>query len=324
MKKISLITFCFLFTLISSATLSPPDTLQVISHHKTNIITDPSRGFNEFPGWAVFPSSTASIRKITLLWPMNVLTACIAGMGLYWPYLSWQGGRIGIICTAPGDRPSDLSLRLAFWPGVELYLEGGCDGLQPAAKGLHGNSFQPYRLRKQYGSRLDGHLPLWGDHRPARKRAAGYGYPVAGILSLWWLLRFHRKLPFPRTIICGKDVTTAILRILQTGHGMDDLENCAEFCNKFREVILTATWKITGRSGRNAALTLFIHRRGLDLRPGKLVPRIHGTIPPDRTSCETGYFPYTGRQYAALRKSRQTICILFIQFIGLLLCCSMG
>ena len=245
MKKISLITFCFLFTsLISSATLSPPDTLQVISHHKTNIITDPSRGFNEFPSWAVFPSSTASIRKITLF----------------------------VTYECPD------SLHCGEWDYIDHIYLGRAGGLGSSAQHL-----EIARLISPYGWRFDQEWSftwkvdvtdfslLLRDSTEIVFNHTGYenntdrgwmvtcrfevitGRPARELLGMDTL--WQGSFPYgdssgsienylsPRTIICGKDVTTAILRILQTGHGMDDLENCAEFCNKFREVILDGNLK---------------------------------------------------------------------------------
>jgi hypothetical protein len=41
--------------------------------------------------------------------------------------------------------------------------------------------------------------------------------------------------PFPFTV--GKNTFMTRLRIIQTGHGMDEFQNCAEFCSKYREII---------------------------------------------------------------------------------------
>ena len=53
------------------------------------------------------------------------------------------------------------------------------------------------------------------------------------------------------------------LRILQTGHGMDDFENRAEFCDKYREIYFDNELK-EKKSGVNAVTILFIRR----LEPG--------------------------------------------------------
>jgi hypothetical protein len=62
------------------------DTLHVITHNKETIVTDPSKGFNQYKRWAVFPSSQTSIRKIVL----HVKFACPDTMRCAdWDYLDF-------------------------------------------------------------------------------------------------------------------------------------------------------------------------------------------------------------------------------------------
>lgn len=240
MKKISLITFYVLFTsLVSSATLSPPDTLQVISHHKTKVITDPSKGYNEFPGWAVFPASKTPIRKITLYVTYQCPDSLHCGE---WDYIDHiYLGRAG----GPGSPARHLEIARLISPygwrfdqdwsftwkadvtDFSLLLRDSAE-IVFNHTGYENNQDRGWLVTCRFevitgrpARELLGMDTLWQGFFPYGDSANS----IENYLS-------------PRTISCGKGVATARLRILQTGHGMDDLENCAEFCSKYRQVLM--------------------------------------------------------------------------------------
>jgi alpha-L-fucosidase len=236
--KSSVLAVLFLITL-RSALLSAEntDTLNVIPLNRITVVTDPSKGFNEYTGWGVFPGKSTPVRKIT----MHVRFACPDTMRCAdWDYadhilLKRTGGKkgdtlnyeIGRIITPYGgffgrdwsfDWETDVTdFSLLLRDSVEInFIHSGYEPNHDRGwlvtirfEIITGPAVAvPVAIRQIYNEKFP-----YGDNR----------YPIDSLL---------------RAITFETDENTDFvrLRIIQTGHGMDSPENCAEFCSKYRQI----------------------------------------------------------------------------------------
>ncbi|OKL40055.1 peptide-N-glycosidase F-related protein [Pontibacter flavimaris] len=213
------------------------DTLNVVTHNRLTVVTDPSQGNNYYKAWGVFPSKVEDIRSIKL----KLRLGCPDGMRCAdWDYkdhitIRRTGGvkgesqdiEIGRMLTPYGgafgkewtfDWEVDITdFSLLLRDSVEI--EYNHTGWEPnedrgwtvtmdfeVVKGKP--AWEPISIQKIY----DGAY-RYGD--PAN--------PIENALK-------------PTTFTADKNAAFARLRVVQTGHGMDKPDNCAEFCSKFREV----------------------------------------------------------------------------------------
>ncbi len=235
-KHIQILTLVFLFTAISSHAL-PTDTLHVVTHKQLTIVTDPSKGYNLYKAWGVFPKANVPIRKILL----HVTFSCPDNMRCAdWDYkdhitIRRKGGvqgasqdyEIGRMLTPYGGAfdknwkfnwtvdVTDFSMLLR--DSVEI--EYNHTGYEPNNdRGwsvtldfeiITGQpSWEPISIQKIYDNSY-----RYGDSSNNIENALR---PVA--------FTADAKADFAR------------LRMVQTGHGMDEPDGCGEFCNKYREL----------------------------------------------------------------------------------------
>lgn len=233
----------FIVVLVHILSFSKPalatsgDTINLITHNRETVVTNPSEGINPYYRWGVFPDASVPLRKII----MHVDFACPDSMRCAdWDYsdrisISRQGGfksdmldyELGRMLTPYGGAfgkdwqfswevdVTDFSLLLR--DSVEIcYNHSGYEPNNDRGwaitirfemiKGIP--ACEPVSIRKIY----DGHFP-YGDS----------------------LDRIEKKL-VPVTFKADQGATFARLRVIQTGHGMDTPDGCGEFCNKYREI----------------------------------------------------------------------------------------
>lgn len=213
------------------------DTLHVTTHHRETVVTDPSAGEKAYKRWGVFPNANTPIRKIT----MHINFGCPDTMRCAdWDYsdrisIRRTGGvkgvsqdyEIGRMLTPYGGAfgkdwhfewqldVTDFSLLLR--DSVEIdYNHTGYEANTDRGwaitvdfeiiKGTPTN--KPISIQKIY----DAHFKYGDSLNPIEKTLA----PVS--------FKAHKKAEFAK------------LRVVQTGHGMDKPDGCAEFCNKYREL----------------------------------------------------------------------------------------
>ncbi len=212
------------------------DTTHVVSHDKTFVVTDPSKGFNLYPKWAVFPSKSTQIRK-AVLW---VTYACPDGLHCgEWDYIdAIHLRRVG------GDSGKDYNIELGrmispygrafdslwhFTWHVDItdfaFLLHDSVEIEFKHTGYESNTDRGWLITLDFAITEGrpavtclGMDTLWCGSFP-------YGDTAKPIESLLHPIKFHND-----------SAAFVRLRIVQTGHGMDDSANCAEFCNKWREV----------------------------------------------------------------------------------------
>ncbi|MGN6494607.1 MAG: peptide-N-glycosidase F-related protein [Agriterribacter sp.] len=235
MRKIfSVLVFTLLlhFTVVAKES----DTIHVISHNKTIVVTDPATGVKAYRSWAVFPSAQTKVRRINL----KVTFGCPDSLRCAdWDYLDHiyirrKGGMdsasldypIGRMLTPYGGafakdwsfewdtEITDFSLLLR--DSVEIEYQH--TGYEPAndrgwkitvdfeiVKGEP--VMEPVSITKIYD----------GSFR--------YGDAAADI---------ETQLK-PVTFTTAKNAVQAKLLVYQTGHGMDS-SGCGEFCDRYREI----------------------------------------------------------------------------------------
>ena len=211
-------------------------TAHVIPHHRTTIVTDPSKGSNPYPAWGVFPGDGESIRKIvmhvTLGTPDTLPTAhwdyrdninILRKGGINGEVLNYEIGRMltpyGSIFSKGWDFTwsvdvTDFSLLLRDSVEIE-YVH---TGYEPQTVG--------------WALTIDFEITYGPEHiiplsiQPMWRDSYDYGNtekPIAEALT-----------PITYTVAEGSSINR--LRIQHTGHGMDRPKGCSEFCSRWRQV----------------------------------------------------------------------------------------
>lgn len=208
----------------------------VKSHDKALVVTDPSKGFNLYPRWTTFPGYATDYRKVVLY----ITYACPDGLHCgEWDYIdAIHLRRVG------GEKGRDHNVELArmispygwrfdstwhFTWHVDItdfsFLLHDSVEIEFKHTGYESNTDRGWLITLDFeitegrpAMTCLGMDTLWCGSFP-------YGDTAKPIESLLHPITFHND-----------SAKTVRLRIVQTGHGMDDSANCAEFCNKYRDV----------------------------------------------------------------------------------------
>ncbi len=224
-------------TLVLGRPLWAGETVHVKTHDNVKVVTDPSKGYNSYPAWAVFPSDSTPYRKVTLY----VTYACPDSQHCgEWDYidnvfLRKTGGESGKVkdielarLISPYGWQFDSTWSFTWHVDITDFSFLLHDSVQIEFR--HGG----YEKNDDRGWLITLDFAVT-EGRPAVQ--------VLGMDSLWC-----GTIPYgdpakptdstlkPISFTDTDNATIARLRILQTGHGMDDMENCAEFCSKWRQV----------------------------------------------------------------------------------------
>lgn len=213
------------------------DIINVITHNKTKVVTDPSKGFNAYKSWSVFPSGEIRYRKAVLFITYQCPDSQRCGE---WDYID------NIYLRRKGSvNDTSLDIELArmispygsrFTPDWKFtwksditdfsFLLHDSVEIEFNHTGYESNTERGWLITIDFEltegppvMEVLGYEKLWTGNFP-------YGDNKDDIENYLMPLSFENKY--------GADI--ARLRILQTGHGMDDFENCAEFCNKYRKL----------------------------------------------------------------------------------------
>ncbi len=245
-KSILLLIVVTLFLSKSFCIAGRSDTIYVITHNKVMVITDPSKGFNNYKSWGVFPSKDIPVRKIILTVTLRKPDSLKCGE---WDYidnvfLRRTGGinatskdyEIARLITPYGwlfeknwkfswdVDVTDFSMLLRDSVEIEYNHTGYEDNKDRGwvvtldFKIIKGKPVtEPIKMTKIY----EGTFPYGDSLNDIEKRL------------------------IPVSFTTDKNTYLTRLRIVQTGHGMDEFQDCAEFCNKYREIMFDG--KLTGR-----------------------------------------------------------------------------
>jgi hypothetical protein len=231
--------------LIFSLTLFPQtsfaltgDTINIYSHFKTKVITEPSKGFNSYKSTVLFPSEDFRFRKAILKITYQCPDSQRCGE---WDYIDYI--YLKKLNVSNNTDTSRIEIARMISPYGSRFtpdwkFEWKTD-ITDFSFQLHDSSEIEF-IHTGYESNTDrGWLVTI-------KFELTVGPPVmetAGFEKLWEgifpygdsnddIENYLKPVTFGNRF--GADMVR--LRILQTGHGMDDFENCAEFCDKYREI----------------------------------------------------------------------------------------
>jgi alpha-L-fucosidase len=252
--QLILLSILLLLTRSLVSFASPGDTLHVITHKHETVVTDPKKGTNEYRRWGVFPSKDIPVRKIV----MHVNFGCPDTLRCAdWDY----SDRISIMRTGGvNGKNQDYEI------GRMLTPYGGA-----FAKDWH---FEWEVDVTDFSLMLRDSVEICYNHsgyEPANDRGWAItldfeiirGTPACEPLSITevWdgnfpygdsLKPFNENIP-SFSFTADEGAGFARLRIVQTGHGMDEPDGCGEFCKKIREIRLDgalidsrAIWKKCG------------------------------------------------------------------------------
>ncbi|WP_300597886.1 peptide-N-glycosidase F-related protein [Niabella sp.] len=236
--KIKSILFLSLIAVSFVAGAQTPAVNHVITHNRTTVICDPTKGEKAYPAWGVFPKENTPVRKITMHLtlgsPDSLLTA-------HWDYLDHITLR-----RKGGAKGAELNYELGrmLTPYGSIYNKGWSWKWQ-----VDVTDFSPW-LRDSveivythsgyegntvgWALTIDfeivsgppvvtplGMVPLWN-------KGYKYGDPKAKIED--------SLLPVNYTSVAGAVLNR--IRIQHTGHGMDRPRGCSEFCSRWRDLRL--------------------------------------------------------------------------------------
>jgi hypothetical protein len=233
MKKFLLAFLCLSYTVISFA----QDTLHVISHNKVVVQTDPSTGFVDYPARVVFPSANTSYRTILLNVTMQCPDNLMCGE---WDYSDgiFLINKHKNICEKDTIEISRILTPYGRFYGPDWKFTFSAD-ITDFTPLLH-DSLTVFYRHTGYEARDDRGWKITLDFAITTGPAVADCYRIIpawnGNFKYGDILRSIEQDLKP---VVYKPTTDGFSRlwIIQTGHGMDLNENCAEFCYKYRDVL---------------------------------------------------------------------------------------
>ena len=228
-----------LFICVSSSSIgiAQEKSIEVITHDKITIFTNPKEGSNSFIEWGVFPVKKTEIRRIT----MNVSLAYPEDRAIaHWDYLD----RIRIL-RAGGVNGDNIDFEIGRM-------------LTPYGSNFKEDWSYTWKLDvTDFESLLRDSVEIEYIHTGYESQDLGwdltisfkidFGPSVARVISLekLWDDNFQYGNPespieeslVPKEILRAEGSSFVRLRIQHTGHGMDKDNYCSEFCSRWRELV---------------------------------------------------------------------------------------
>lgn len=237
-KNVLFALSCFVFSALSAAT---GDTAKIITHQKVVIKTDPSVGSTRYSAWGEFPDSSKQYRKVYLYLEFGCAPGLMCGE---WDYINniYLGRKGGV----KGDK---LYYELArfitpygkYWNASSNWKHGWYFDLTDFAYLLHdsleiiyqhtgyeANNDRGWTITLQFNC-IEGTPALLPQ---GVTRFYEVSAPFGSNSST-----FKSAVP-DKTFTVDNDADLIRFKTIQTGHGMDQQENCAEFCSKQRTIKL--------------------------------------------------------------------------------------
>ncbi|AFD06715.1 peptide-N-glycosidase F-related protein [Solitalea canadensis] len=230
------------------------DTTHVVTHNKTTVVTDPSKGFNTYKKWGVFPTANVPVRKIIL----HVKFACPDSMRCAdWDYMD----RISIMRTkGKNGQVQDYEIARMLTPYGGAFdkkwkFEWQVDVTDFSS--LLRDSVEIEYKHTGYEPNKDRGWAITLDFEIVKGKPALEPVSIQKIyddsFSYGDTTKPINQALKPISFKAENNVLFARLRLVQTGHGMDEPDNCAEFCNKYRQLFFDdklidtrAIWKKCG------------------------------------------------------------------------------
>ena len=317
-RLLSLFVLVFLFIF---NTVLAQDTIRVFPLLKEVVVTDPSKGWKAHQKWGVFPAKDVPVRKITL----KVHFGCPDSMRCAdWDYSDrillervggvngenkdWEIGRV--ITPYGGFFPKDWNFT---WENditdLSLILRDSCE-INYIHSGYEPNEDRGWLITLEFEIIT--------------------GPPVAKPISITQIYNEHFEYgnienPIDEQMVPiifkgEANADFARLRVIQTGHGMDQPDNCAEFCSKYREIWYNNNlvqkrqmWKKCGDNPVYPQAGTWIFDRA-NWCPGNLVDPEIFELPVVKNQYNTVHFkmePYTAE---VINSGAQVISAYMIQY----------
>jgi hypothetical protein len=224
--------------LIASLSATAQDTTLIVTHDHIKVVTDPKKGENAYPATVTFPKAGESFRKVNLLVTFQCPDNLQCGEWDYIDYVKLEtkdpvSGQevdyeIARLITPYGRF---FGTKWAFTFEADISEFASLLRNQATITYIHSG----YESNTTCGWKITVAFEFVG------------GPPVAPILAV--LPMWNGSFPYGdstddiENYLTSKSVTTTArtglirLRIIQTGHGMDPQDNCAEFCTKYRNIL---------------------------------------------------------------------------------------
>jgi len=214
------------------------DTTRITSHDHIKMVTDPTKGENQYASTVNFPKPAEQYRKVNLLVTFQCPDDVQCGE---WDYIDYVNLKTKDPSTG---KAVDYEIARLITPygrffGTQWFFTFKAD-ISEFASLLRNQAtieyvHSGYESNETCGWKITVNFEFIS------------GPPVAPILSV--IPMWNGSFPYGdstddiENYLVAKKVTATgktglmRLRILQTGHGMDNQDGCAEFCSKYREVI---------------------------------------------------------------------------------------
>lgn len=270
-----------LLSLLAFSTLSFAGngrTIHIVSHNKTKVITDPSKGVNAYKHWSVFPLKRTTYRRAMLYVTYQCPESLHCGE---WDYIdNIYLRRMGGSSTSSKDIEIARLISPYGWRFTPSWKFTWKIDVTDFAFLLH-DSVEVEFSHSGYETNTDRGWLVTLDFSLTEGTPA---MECLGIQQLW-----QGSFPYgdsahsiadslhPISFTNMLGANFARMRILQTGHGMDDSENCAEFCSKYRRVLFDDSlidqkqiWRECGNNPLYPQAGTWIYNRA-DWCPGSMV-----------------------------------------------------
>ncbi|MEK0421230.1 MAG: T9SS C-terminal target domain-containing protein [Bacteroidetes bacterium] len=232
------ITFLLILLLTHFINAKPGDTTRVVTHNKVVIKTNPGAGNTKYYGWGTFPKTGTKYQKAFA----ELTFKCAPGLKCgEWDYLNYI-----YLCNRRGAENDSLGWEIMrFITPYGFYWDQNWNhtwvfDITDFAHLLHDSvqimyQHTGYEANHDRGWEISLKFNLvegtpWRDVKNITRfytRSVGYGNDTL----------FDKNVP-EDTFTLGEETDLMRFKILQTGHGMDKPENCAEFCPKRRYIVL--------------------------------------------------------------------------------------
>lgn len=235
-----LINFLITGILLSAAAVAADgEIIHIVSHDRVKVVTDPSRGYNPYRSWALFPSTEIEFRKVIL----HIRYQCPDSLHCgEWDYID------NIFIRRRGSQDADtgkIEIARMISPygwrfGPDWRFDWQTD-ITDFGFLLH-DSVEIEFNHTGYEKNDDRGWVVTLDFEmtagPPAMKCLGFDTLWCGSFPYGDSARPIENFLSPFSLVNNYDAALARVRILQTGHGMDEQENCAEFCRKYRRLYI--------------------------------------------------------------------------------------
>ncbi len=214
----------------------------ILSHERFKVVTDPSKGVNTYPQWTVFPPKSTEYRKVTLY----VTYRCPDGLHCgEWDYIDAVNLRRvgGVQGEVKGYELARIISPYGWQFDSTWHFTWHVD-ITDFAFLLH-DSVEIEFYHSGYEANTDRGWLVTVDFAITEGKPAMQYLAVDTLWNGQFMYGDSTKsienYLYPRIFTNTHNADIARVRIVQTGHGMDDFENCAEFCYKKRLMLFDDT-----------------------------------------------------------------------------------